>query len=307
MTTDDPSGVPTVDPALAPRCPTCGAANPGAAGGGTLVIVVTSNLPEIEGVLRGDLDELRCSVCGSPLRVTPTVGVVAPSDREVVVSVTNLAATIPEVATGIRDDLERAGLYVSLVASADEVRGWLLRRWSQRLPRFLEGWQAGGDEQIAIIRSDPEAFDAEACVAAALIAAHRLPDAPFVLTPDANVAELLDSLAGLQVRALLAILKRTSDAPERPLEPDLRRHVPAGGLLAGTPEKASEVLTTMLSHLFDAAGVRNSRAPGQYLRGGRTTGPKGQRMGTSVAAERGISGDRRGGTGVSTCRGDRFG
>ncbi len=96
-------------------------------------MVVTSDLPEIGGVLRGDLDELRCSVCGNGLGVTPTVGVVAPYDREVVVSVTNLTATTPEIAVGIRDDLERAGLQVSLAASADEVRGWLLRRWSRGL------------------------------------------------------------------------------------------------------------------------------------------------------------------------------
>lgn len=250
MTMDSPAAV-MPDTAL-PHCPTCGAANPGAAGGGTLVVVDTSNLAEIEAVLGGVLDELPCSVCRSPLGVTPTVAVVARCDREVVVSVTSLATT-PEIDAGIRGILERAGLHVSVAASAGEVRGWLLRRWSRRLTgAFLEGWQADGDKRTAIVRSDPEGFDAEAFVAAALITAHRLPGAPFALTPDADVAGMLGSLATLQVRALLAVVERWSDEPERPVEPDLHRHVPAGGLLPGAPEKAIEMLTAMLSQGLSA-------------------------------------------------------
>jgi tetratricopeptide (TPR) repeat protein len=234
-----------------PLCPRCGAPNPGAGGGGMIVPVRTDNRDDIARLFVGVADELRCQVCGGGMGVSPTLAVVAPSDREVAVSVTSLADD-PEIAADIVKDLEGRGFGVTLTSGPGEVRGWVMGRWAQRLPRLLDALQADSNQQAAILAGDLSTFDAETFVAAHVALSLQPPGSPIGLAPGADVDEALDAIAGLQARSLLALCEIWVQVGSEDLERDLARQLPKGSLLPGTAEKLVPALTALLDQQISA-------------------------------------------------------
>jgi hypothetical protein len=229
-----------------PLCPHCGAQNQGAGGGGTIIPIRVDDRNSIVGLLTGAAEEVFCQVCGSGLGVTPTLAVVAPTDREVMVAVTSLLAGDQEIVAGTVDELKSQGLGVTLASGAAEVRAWLMNRWHQRLPRLVEAVQASPEEQLAIVAANMAAFDPETFVAADVTLSLQPPGSPIAISPDADLAKALDAVASLQSRSLFVLCQSWMQDQVTELERDLKRSVPKGGLLPGTAEKLIPALSTLI-------------------------------------------------------------
>jgi len=229
------------------QCTQCGARNPGAAGGGTFHPISTTDLIAVELLLRGGLDMVSCTACEAPLAITTTLAVVSPLAKQAVVRLSNLAPPDLHIAEELRQELAGQGVALTSVASADEARDWLLARWISRLSGPVLNAFTSDERRQALIDDDPEAFDPETLIGAALIAAYGVEGAPFTLSPDVDPADAIQVLEEIQSLTLFAVLHRWLQDLTRNVERDLRRHVPSGGLLPGTVERISPALSHVMS------------------------------------------------------------
>lgn len=123
--------------------------------------------------------------------------------------VSDLAPAELDIAGTIRSDMAAQGIELTPVPSADQVRAWLLELWTQRLPAdAMEALQADADRRSEIIRADPDRFDPEALIGAALIAVYSPAGAPFATVGGSDPGEAVDVIAAVQARTLFALVER---------------------------------------------------------------------------------------------------
>jgi hypothetical protein len=91
----------------------------------------------------------------------------SPIGKQAVVRLSNLAPPELHIAEELRQELAGQG-ELNSVASADEVRAWLLRRWISRLSGKVLEALASDERRRALIDDDPEAFDPETLIGGAL-------------------------------------------------------------------------------------------------------------------------------------------
>jgi tetratricopeptide (TPR) repeat protein len=122
--------------AVPDHCPECGALIDEGGRGGFIVILHNENLLGLASLLSGELDQLRCAVCGYKSGVSPALAVVFPRERVVVVAPTDDGGALSQILAEVNNSV--GPIKVVDVTSPKALRLDVYNRLSKQLDRMRE-------------------------------------------------------------------------------------------------------------------------------------------------------------------------